>query len=375
MAQDSPTFQLMGPQYLTAPDGTKVPDQGGTLRDVTGIPLTAAPESNGIQSGDNGHILAQVGTLTTVGGLTNMTASSVGRDLLINGNLAVNRGIFPIAVVVNSTTVKVTNAAGVFPDTHAGTTASITAASSGNVAVSGVTVSPADIGGEMTLSGCATTENNGTFPILTEALGTLAIIGNPAGVAPDANNGAIVWSVVERPFFWQEFARLSDFAPGDPLTYVAEQIIPLNVVNPTLGPPSGGGVEDLPVAAPVDVAQVLANPDGVLSGEFDSGLAPIVPPGTAPAGDGETVGPVTATDPQFPVVFAPNSEFDVNTDRDPGSGVPLSLAFGQSLTLPGGPTVQTPEVDNPVIPAAVSPALNTSGRFVYPSSNPVVFSR
>lgn len=376
MAQDDPTFQLMGPQYLTAPDGTMVPDQGGIPRDVTGLPLTVAPESNATQTGDNGHILAQTGPLTTVGGLTNMTASSVGRQLFISGNLAVNQGFFPIAAVLNTTTVQVTNPAGVFPDTHNGTTAVIDAVTDGDVAVSGVAVGPEDVGGQMTLSGCATPANNGTFPILSQGLGIVAVLQNPAGVFPDANSGAITWEVVERPFFWIEIERLTDFAPGDPLSYCAEQVIPLNVVNPTPGgAPTGGGVDELPEEAPVDAAQVLANADPVDSGEMAGSTAPIVRPGTAPAGSGATVGDVTATDPTFPVVFAPNSEFDVNTERDPGSGTPLSLAFGQSLTLPESPQVQTPEVNTPVVEPGVQRALNTSGRFVYPPSNPVVFSR
>ncbi len=61
------------------------------------------------------------GPLTTIGGLTGMTAASVGRQLVITGAATgANNGTFPIDVFVDANTVKVRNSAGVSPDANDG---------------------------------------------------------------------------------------------------------------------------------------------------------------------------------------------------------------------------------------------------------------
>ncbi len=52
----------------------------------------------------------------------------------------------------------------------------------------------------LTISGAASSANNGTFQIVSVLGGGGVIIANPAAVAPDANNGALVWSVGQYPF-------------------------------------------------------------------------------------------------------------------------------------------------------------------------------
>jgi len=54
---------------------------------------------------------------------------------------------------------------------------------------------PAQVGQNLVLSGAASSANNGAFPIVAFMTFNTLVISNALAVAPDANNGAIVWSV------------------------------------------------------------------------------------------------------------------------------------------------------------------------------------
>ena len=55
------------------------------------------------------------------------------------------------------------------------------------------------VGQYMTLSGCANGHNDGTFPIIGINSAQSLIIQNTSAVAPDFNNGRIVWAVTPLP--------------------------------------------------------------------------------------------------------------------------------------------------------------------------------
>lgn len=76
-----------------------------------------------------------------------------------------------------------------------GSAATISAFSGGKTTLTGLTglVNPTSIGHDLTISGCATSANNGTFKITNYISATSCQIANPAGVFPDANSTAIVW--------------------------------------------------------------------------------------------------------------------------------------------------------------------------------------
>lgn len=59
---------------------------------------------------------------------------------------------------------------------------------------------PSDVQNYITITGAASSGNNGTFQITSVLSPTSAIIANTAAVAPDANNGAIVWSIGHYPY-------------------------------------------------------------------------------------------------------------------------------------------------------------------------------
>lgn len=91
------------------------------------------------------------------------------------------------------------------------TGAAATVASTGGSGVTGVTsgfatltgltgMSTDDVMRYLTISGAATSSNNGTFQIAAVLSNSSVIIANPSAVAADANNGAIAWSVGEYPF-------------------------------------------------------------------------------------------------------------------------------------------------------------------------------
>ena len=177
-------------------------------------------------------------------------------------------------------------------------------------------LTPSSVGRQITLIGCAEPGNNGTFTISAVSGSALCAFNNPNGVFPDANSGAIAWKVAA--------ADDTDFPPGDPLTYLADQIdpnpIPLVLAQET-GAPEGGGQEIL--GPGLTVTDPVQDPHD--EGEMDPDVAGIA----------TGVGPVSLDDPQNPVREAPNALFVVNDD-------PNSLAFGLSPILADGPAVQTP---------------------------------
>lgn len=77
-----------------------------------------------------------------------------------------------------------------------GTHANVDTFSDGSASISGLTgMTAADVGNFLTISGAATTGNNGPMRIEQYVNATTVIVSNPSGAAPDANNGAISWVV------------------------------------------------------------------------------------------------------------------------------------------------------------------------------------
>lgn len=79
----------------------------------------------------------------------------------------------------------------------------VSGVTSGFATLTGLTgMSSALIGSWIRISGAASSGNNGFFQIVLCPSSSSAMIANTnPGVAPDANNGAIVWSVESYPFF------------------------------------------------------------------------------------------------------------------------------------------------------------------------------
>lgn len=76
-----------------------------------------------------------------------------------------------------------------------GAAATITAASGGNVTLTGLAGLDAGvIGRTIQLSGCANPANNGRFTVTAFISATSVVISNSAGVFPDANSGSIAWT-------------------------------------------------------------------------------------------------------------------------------------------------------------------------------------
>jgi len=222
----------MGPQYLTAPDGTTAPNVAGAPVDLTGVPLTVA-SSFAAQKGLNATIAAfALPTLTVTGlsgnmspadvgrrlvlfgaqegntagtgvfvspllfvtGLTGMSAADVGKKLVLaNMTSPANNGSFVISSVIDATVVRIINVFGVAGDANTGQWKR----------------SPVGLQG-----------NNGTFPITSILDAVTAKVTNAAGMFPDAFSGFILW---------QEIPGLTDFPPGDPLSVIAARDLDLNV--------------------------------------------------------------------------------------------------------------------------------------------------
>lgn len=81
-------------------------------------------------------------------------------------------------------------------NTNSGTAASITAVSAAGLAtLTGLAnMNTYAVGGKLVISGAASQANNGTFFIAAYISATSVQINNPLAVAPDGNNGAIVWA-------------------------------------------------------------------------------------------------------------------------------------------------------------------------------------
>lgn len=76
-----------------------------------------------------------------------------------------------------------------------GIAASVSAFSGGVSTISGLTgMTIQSVGRFLTMSGAATSGNNGTFLIIAFNSATSVDISNTSGVSPDANNGALVWT-------------------------------------------------------------------------------------------------------------------------------------------------------------------------------------
>jgi hypothetical protein len=80
-------------------------------------------------------------------------------------------------------------------NTNYGTAANVTTVVNGVVTLTNLArMNPAMVGGKITLSGCASTANNGTFFITSYISASSVTINNTYGVPSDGNNGHIVWS-------------------------------------------------------------------------------------------------------------------------------------------------------------------------------------
>jgi hypothetical protein len=87
------------------------------------------------------------------------------------------------------------------PTGESGTGASISGIYGGgfcSVTIDG-SITSAIVGQYITLSGAATTANNGTFQIVHETTTNTFLVSIPGGVAPDAHNGAILWTIGRFP--------------------------------------------------------------------------------------------------------------------------------------------------------------------------------
>lgn len=157
-------------------------------------------------------------SIYTVSGLTGMSASSVGRILILsNCNTATNNGVFRIVAYNSATSVNIHNQNGSTIDTNngfikwqemepaayvsgqSGSVANITTLTSGRIiTVTGLTgMTPLSTNRYLTISGASSAANNGTFKILSYISSSSVTIINSAGVAADANNGSISWKEMD----------------------------------------------------------------------------------------------------------------------------------------------------------------------------------
>ena len=96
-----------------------------------------------------------------------------------------------------TTTLTITQAA----NSDSGSTAAVTAFTTPHATITGLTgMYPALVGQQITFSGAASGTNNGTFTISAFINATSVMISNVGAVAPDANNGAISWTLVTNFF-------------------------------------------------------------------------------------------------------------------------------------------------------------------------------
>jgi hypothetical protein len=187
-------------------------DVAGSERQANDRLLT--DETNGfgspviLNSGSAATITAFASPNLTVGGLSGMSAASIGSLLSLRGaGIAGNNGVFTISADTSASIVAVTDSSGFFPEPNSGALewenynsnnqASITTVLGGIVTITGLlNMTQNSVGHFLTISGAATVANNGTFLITAFISATSVSYANASGVAPDANNGAIFW--VER---------------------------------------------------------------------------------------------------------------------------------------------------------------------------------
>ena len=174
--------------------GDQIPGQSGSAASATGGPIAV------------------------ITGLTGMTANSVGRVLIIsNATNTNNNGVYRIVTFTSATQVSVFNS-GANTDTNngrliwqemdsaayvsgqIGANANITTVSTPTriVTITGLTgMTPLSTNRYLTITGAASTNNNGTFKILSFLSSTSVTIINFSGVASDANNGSITWKEMD----------------------------------------------------------------------------------------------------------------------------------------------------------------------------------
>lgn len=159
-----------------------------------------------LASGVLGTITAFSTPSLTLGGLTGQGAGSVGTLISIrNAEKAGNNGVFRVTSNVSASSNVVSNVNGYFPDANsgaliweqysAGLAASITTVVGGIATLTGGSgFSANSVGNFITISGAATSANNGTFLITAVHSATSIDYSNSLAVAADANNPNIVWT-------------------------------------------------------------------------------------------------------------------------------------------------------------------------------------
>jgi hypothetical protein len=193
-------------------DNTATPNPNSDLWNGSGAQIAG-------QSGSAATYSANPFTSTyTITGLTGMTSNSVGRILIMSScNTATNNGVFRIVAFNSATSVNVFNQNGSTSENNngrlvwqemdfaayvtgqTGSTASISTFANGRVVtLTGLTgMTPLSTNRYLTITGASTAANNGTFKILSFISTTSVTVINTAGVAPDANNGAISWKEMD----------------------------------------------------------------------------------------------------------------------------------------------------------------------------------
>lgn len=162
-----------GPPFFTAPDGTKAPLFGGEA-DLTGLPITAAPNRTG-----NKGLITDVGPSV----LPPLLADEIIVTQLYNVDPVADVGAF---FFISKAEVPVPGA-------------------------------PAPNDGEYTVT--AVIDANSVQALKVSPL-------PPSPILPELNNGHLSWILI----------KFGDFNQGDPLTYLTKLNTPLRVNNPAAGP-------------------------------------------------------------------------------------------------------------------------------------------
>lgn len=76
-------------------------------------------------------------------------------------------------------------------------------------------VMPSVVGQQVTITGAATPANNGTFPITAWNTPSSIVYNNPSAVAPDANNGSIVYNIQNNVPVGNASGNVGGGTPGD----------------------------------------------------------------------------------------------------------------------------------------------------------------
>lgn len=207
-----------GAQFLTAPDGTLVPTQPnifngqpGVLKDVTGIPLTAAPNRSGV----NAVIAAVFPTPPAVG----------PNQVLVTGlyNINADDAVAPNAVLILTNTQKT-----IFPPSQPNT---------------GIYLIDSVIDASTVIA------TKAFVPPLPPPLDIGPTLTPPTTVI-DIANGNINWAVVKQ----------DQFAQGDPLTYLAQLAGAFGLV-PVGGDGGGSTPSWFNIATPASGPAKFANYD------------------------------------------------------------------------------------------------------------------